>query len=175
MAKKRRYHDEHSDVKIQSRHHYENQHREESAVRKADPFCPCDGGCPRCVEINGEPVNMDSPDKSGHQSGRSAGKGIQERIDSLRQGGKALSEEVKRFFEPRFKAGFDHLRLHEDENASVTAKAIGAKAFVSGKDIFIGFLAPKRRRSSEMRESIWTKKHMLRPVARCRSISFSPL
>ena len=50
-------------------------------------------------------------------------------------GGRPLSKAERRFFEPRFKRGFGHVRLHTDTRADQAAAAIDARAFAFGPDI----------------------------------------
>lgn len=47
-----------------------------------------------------------------------------------------LSEKERTFFEPRFGFDFSRVRIHTDSNAAQTSKALGARAFTHGPDIY---------------------------------------
>ena len=63
---------------------------------------------------------------------------IEEGIRSSRGKGRPLPTSVREFFEPRFVYDFGRVRIHADDYAGRTAKAIGADAFTFGSDIFFG-------------------------------------
>jgi hypothetical protein len=52
--------------------------------------------------------------------------------------GKPLPESVQNYFEPRFGYDFSQVRVHNDVNAAESAKAISARAYTFGKNIFFG-------------------------------------
>jgi hypothetical protein len=51
-------------------------------------------------------------------------------------GGRALPENVRSFFEPRFGHDFSNVRVHADSGAAEMAKSIRAQAFTYGRDIY---------------------------------------
>jgi len=59
-------------------------------------------------------------------------------VRSLRGGGQPLPESVRAFFEPRFGYDFGQVRVHTDARASGLAKALNARAFTVGQNIFFG-------------------------------------
>ena len=59
-------------------------------------------------------------------------------IQSLRSGGRPLSDSTRAFFEPRFGCDFSWVRVHADARAVETAQAINARAFTIGKDVIFG-------------------------------------
>ncbi len=61
---------------------------------------------------------------------------IEEGINSSKSGGQPLSESVRSFFEPRFDSDFSQVRIHNDSNAGNLNRALSARAFTTGKDIF---------------------------------------
>lgn len=63
---------------------------------------------------------------------------VDSRIDSLRGGGEPLSENARAFFEPRFNYDFGGVRIHTDQRATATARALNARAFTTGHDIAFG-------------------------------------
>ena len=59
-------------------------------------------------------------------------------IQSTRGEGSPLPESARRFFEPRFGHGFSEVRIHTNEKAAESARAVGALAYTVGHDIFFG-------------------------------------
>lgn len=59
-------------------------------------------------------------------------------IDALKGGGSPLPAPSRAFFEPRFGASFDKVRVHTDSRAADTASAINARAFTVGNAIAFG-------------------------------------
>jgi len=57
------------------------------------------------------------------------------RIDGLLAGGRPLPESVRAFFEPRFGHDFRRVRIHTDEGASESARALNARAYTLGRHI----------------------------------------
>lgn len=70
------------------------------------------------------------------QEGRGAS--LESSINSIRGGGRPLTQSARFFFEPRFGADFSGVKVHTDENANHLAKSINAKAFTIGRDIVFG-------------------------------------
>jgi len=58
--------------------------------------------------------------------------------DVLGHGGQPLDPESRRYFEPRFGRDFSHIRVHHDEGAARSARALSAQAFSSGSHIVFG-------------------------------------
>jgi hypothetical protein len=63
---------------------------------------------------------------------------IQCRITALRGNGQPLSRSEREFFEPRFGVDFSRVRIHANQRESEVARAVGARAFTVGSDIFLG-------------------------------------
>ena len=63
---------------------------------------------------------------------------LESQIDSLKSTGQPLSDSTRAFFEPRFGADFNDVRLHTDANAQKTAVDINARAFTVGNNIAFG-------------------------------------
>jgi hypothetical protein len=59
-------------------------------------------------------------------------------IASLSTRGSSLSPQVRSFMEPRFKADFSAVRIHNDAHAHELARSIQAKAFTVGHDVVFG-------------------------------------
>jgi hypothetical protein len=58
--------------------------------------------------------------------------------DVLRAPGQPLDRATRAFFEPRFGFNFGQVRVHTDEQAVHSARAIGAKAYTAGQAIVFG-------------------------------------
>lgn len=63
---------------------------------------------------------------------------LQAKINTLRGNGKPLSRSERSFFESRFHQDFSQVRIHNDSQASETARAITARAITVGRDIVFG-------------------------------------
>ncbi len=62
--------------------------------------------------------------------------GVESGIMSMRGGGRALSSGERSFFENRFNSDFSDVRIHSGWKSNNLNKAINARAFTTGKDIF---------------------------------------
>jgi len=56
----------------------------------------------------------------------------------LRSPGQPLDQTSREFFEPRFGRDFSQVRVHADENAAKSAKAVGAMAYAVGHNLVFG-------------------------------------
>ena len=63
---------------------------------------------------------------------------LQRKIQSLKNGGQALSKSERAFFEPRFGKDFSQVRLYKDLRATKAARSINAKAFTLGRNVVFG-------------------------------------
>lgn len=52
--------------------------------------------------------------------------------------GRPLDAETRAFMEPRFGRDFGHVRVHADERAAASARAVNARAYTVGRDIVFG-------------------------------------
>lgn len=59
-------------------------------------------------------------------------------VYSMLGGGQPLHRSAREFFEPRFQRDFSQVRIHTDERASSTARALNAHAYTVGSDIVFG-------------------------------------
>ena len=60
------------------------------------------------------------------------------RLDSSRGRGSRLPGEVRSFMEPRFGADFGEVRVHAGRYSEQMSRALGARAFTEGSDIYLG-------------------------------------
>ncbi|MCP4341229.1 MAG: DUF4157 domain-containing protein [Desulfobulbaceae bacterium] len=63
---------------------------------------------------------------------------MQNRVKSLRGGGKPLSQGERGYFEPRFGCDFSGVRIHDDNRAAEMTSAVNAQAFTYGNNIVFG-------------------------------------
>ena len=95
----------------------------------------CEAGgatCPKCEEDE----KVQRKQASGHAA--YTGPTMRSQIAALRGGGHPMPPSVRTFFEPRFGRDFGGVRLHADERAAESARAIQARAFTVGQDIAFG-------------------------------------
>jgi hypothetical protein len=59
-------------------------------------------------------------------------------IESIKGGGKPLSENERAFFEPRFGHDFSGVRVHTDAKAGESAREVNALAFTAGQNVVFG-------------------------------------
>ncbi|MBV9927303.1 MAG: DUF4157 domain-containing protein [Acidobacteria bacterium] len=76
-----------------------------------------------------------APALSAHGRG---GVGVYGRTLSGGAHGRPLGDSARAYFEPRMGRDFGHVRVHTDERAAGAARALGARAFTLGGDIYFG-------------------------------------
>jgi len=59
-------------------------------------------------------------------------------IQSIKGKGQPLSASERAFFEPRFGADFDDVRVHSDTRAAHVARSVNARAFTLGRNVVFG-------------------------------------
>lgn len=100
-----------------------------AAQRKTD--CACGGGCPRCSAAQ---IPVSQPGDALEQAADAKAEQVLRKVDS-----QALANQqpdnVTRLFGSYFNTDFSGVRLHTDNAAAASAKALGARAFTIGKDI----------------------------------------
>lgn len=98
--------------------------------------CTCSGGakCAKCEEEVEE-------EKGIHRKAASSPEQTTHAPDSFLKGsgsGRALDPPLRRSMESRLKQDFSEVRIHDDANAVQSAKAIDARAFTYGSNIYFG-------------------------------------
>ncbi len=63
---------------------------------------------------------------------------FEQRLDATRDRGTPLSDELRTFMEPRFQTDFSGVRIHADSEAGELNRAVSARAFTLGQDIYLG-------------------------------------
>lgn len=94
-------------------------------------------------------------DRVGHPigpEGGAIGADTARRIESMRGGGSALADPIRRSMESAFGADFSGVRIHEGSSAHRLNAELGARAFTTGSDIFVraGEYRPANRSGQEM-------------------------
>jgi len=120
--------DEHADAERKRREEQERRKHEEERRRHEQ-------GLEGQVQRSAAPVAA-APAAGGADAGLASG--VAARIDSRRGAGRPLPASERSFFEPRFGAGFDDVRVHADADSAQLSQAIDARAFTVGQDIFFG-------------------------------------
>lgn len=98
--------------------------------------------CPRYKKRRRQGQPLDCPDceaelqrKKQSERAMTIDSQAPRQIQSLRGGGKLLSESVRSFFEPRFGRDFSDVRVHTGPTADEAARSVNAEAFTVGQDI----------------------------------------
>ncbi|MEQ8997202.1 MAG: DUF4157 domain-containing protein [Coleofasciculus sp. B1-GNL1-01] len=84
-------------------------------------------------------VQMRQMIQRAHQiDGNQASGDLENRLNASKGGGSPLSEDVRRFMEPRFGADFSGVRVHTGGEAVQMNQELGAQAFTHGSDVYFG-------------------------------------
>ncbi len=75
--------------------------------------------------------------KAGEASDTAGTAATDSYVQELGQG-RPLDAETRAFMEPRFGRDFGHVRVHADERAAASARAVNARAYTVGRDIVFG-------------------------------------
>jgi hypothetical protein len=102
---------------------------EQEAGRMADKVM----GVPAAGEVLVKPEAIQSKSIAGNTL--EVAPNIESGINTVKKGGRPLSQSSRSFFEPRFGVDFSRVRLHTDSTAASTAHAINAEAFTTGTDV----------------------------------------
>jgi Domain of unknown function (DUF4157) len=102
---------------------------------KLQRTCPCGGGCPRCQSEQPGQGQERAHTEHAHSSehGASAVPHIVHEV--LRSPGQPLDSTTRAFMEPRFGQDFSHVRVHTDERAAESARAVNALAYTVGSHL----------------------------------------
>lgn len=78
------------------------------------------------------PLQRSAPSSDSFQ----AGPEVEQRLQARRGNGKPLAPETRAFMEPRFGADFGGVRIHTGAESTQLNRALGAKAFTHGQDVY---------------------------------------
>lgn len=99
--------------------------------RKAE--CACGGSCPRCTGLpisqRGDALEREADQKADH---------VLRNIDPQSLSAKQTPQQVTQLFGSYFNTDFSDVRLHTNDRAAASAKAVGARAFTAGSEITFG-------------------------------------
>jgi hypothetical protein len=95
--------------------------------------------CAECEkEIEGESESKQVQTKENNGQKPQINPDIEKNINALDGKGSPLPDSTRNYFEPRFGANFSQVRVHIGTQSAETAKALNAKAFTTGNNIFFG-------------------------------------
>ncbi|MDB5034896.1 MAG: hypothetical protein JWQ98_2137 [Chlorobi bacterium] len=92
------------------------------------PPCACGGVCPRCRQ----------KEREGVGDGREGSAPFQELKNGTRSGGRSLEPDIATDFGDRLGHDFSGVRIHSDDAAATSARAMSARAYTVGTDIVFG-------------------------------------
>ena len=85
---------------------------------------------------HGEALGAESAEQEDLSGSFPVSDQFEERLAARRGSGSPLSREVRALMEPRFGADFGGVRVHTDQEADTLNRAVGARAFTVGNDIY---------------------------------------
>ncbi|MCP4131746.1 MAG: DUF4157 domain-containing protein [bacterium] len=87
-------------------------------------------------DVQRQNVNLDIQTKENTGGAAVVDFGVESGIRSMKGGGQPLPDSTGRYYKARFNRDFDHVRIHTGSRANELARAINARAFTTGNDIF---------------------------------------
>jgi hypothetical protein len=122
---------------------------ESAASRSVQRQCSCGGTCEECRALAHEtppPETLLRSQSSGNSAQTSPGL-TEADVVPTGSPGAALDDDTRLLMESRFGTDFRDVRVHSDARASVSAEALGANAYTTGRDIYFaaGKYAPSTR------------------------------
>lgn len=93
----------------------------------------------------GEPAEEERPEareetpvqrRHAGGAGPAATPNLEARLGRSRGGGQAIAEPHRRYFEARFGFDFSRIRIHADAEADAMNRAVNARAFTTGRDVY---------------------------------------
>jgi Domain of unknown function (DUF4157) len=118
----------------------EADHISEQVMRMAEPQLQgaCGGGCPKCLteQPGQEHKRLQTKRVGSNDLGRGVVPSIVDEV--LRSPGESLDPETRANMGPRFGYDFSNVRVHTNEQAAKSARAVNALAFTVGHNIVFG-------------------------------------
>lgn len=96
--------------------------------------CACGGGCPSCQNRQDTHEYLQTKSAQTNDSADSVVPPVVH--EALNSSGQPLDPATRAFMEPRFGHDFSAVRTHADSNADQANRALSARAFTYGRDIF---------------------------------------
>jgi len=125
----------------------EADHVADRVMRMPEPqvqrVCDCGGSCPKCQKEQADRDHrrvqtQSAQGSAGEQAERAEQTAPPIVDDVLRSSGQPLDTAARSFLEPRFGADFSQVRVHTDDTAAKSARAIQADAYTSGQNVVFG-------------------------------------
>ena len=101
----------------------------DAVQRKCSACVAGSRSCPECAEEELGQRKANDPVRP------TAAPTLTSQVELIRSGGRPLSRDERRFFEPRFGYNFENARLHTGPDAQEAAQSINARAFTVGEHI----------------------------------------
>ncbi len=114
-------------------------HRKESGTKKDKPVIQQKPLAPVPTNALGrkETNNEHKPEKKDEtENDETKLQAVEQKINSKKGSGKALSDQVKSSMEQSFNHDFSHVKIHDDKDAAELCASLNAHAFAIGNDIF---------------------------------------
>ena len=90
------------------------------------------------IESDAQLAGVVQREAKGADGGGELAEGLADQIQGERSAGHALDESTRAEVEEKVGADLSEVRIHDDEKAAQMADSLGAKAFTSGRDVFLG-------------------------------------
>jgi hypothetical protein len=122
------------------------------------------------------PAQQQTPGRHRATRHRDVGSALQPAIQQARGGGKPLVSGLRRLMEPAFRADFSDVRVHDDTEADRLSRLLDARAFTTGRDIFLrsGEYRPASREGRALLAHELTHVVQQGRAAACPSGTFTP-
>ncbi|MCP4135116.1 MAG: DUF4157 domain-containing protein [bacterium] len=88
------------------------------------------------ADIQQKSNNIEIQGKGASNGAFTVGSNVESGIRSMKGGGQSLSTPMKRYYHARFDRDFSNVRVHTGDKAHKLTKAINARAFTTGNDVF---------------------------------------
>ncbi|MBN8999010.1 MAG: DUF4157 domain-containing protein, partial [Rhizobiales bacterium] len=85
-----------------------------------------------------KPETPEPAQRDGPGGGFTAPASVEAGVGAMRGQGTPLSSDMRGYMEPRFGRDFSGVRLHTGSGAASASRAVGARAFTVGSDVFFG-------------------------------------
>lgn len=95
--------------------------------------CPCGGGCPKCQGEYCGHLNLQT--KAVHANNSQETEALPAVHEVLRSSGRPLDPVTQTYYELRFRHDFSNVRVHTDERAAQSARALNALAYTAGHNV----------------------------------------
>ncbi len=112
-----------------------------TAISKLNAITPIRRKCPGCTKVSQSKKEEEEESllkKEAHSSTPEVKTELESNINAIRGGGMPLPESTRTFYEKRLGNDFSDVKVHTDSRAAEAVRAVNARAFTIGQDIFFG-------------------------------------